>query len=87
MDQTVCLVDCRDSNKQTRWTFDSDIERVTWNNFDTNQFLVNKIVWLFIDLINRLCVFRHQQKMVMSMRWTFVRQRFLFLVYPHIMVQ
>jgi len=42
-DQTVCLVDCRDANNKTsqhRWTFDSDVERVTWNTFDTNQFLV-----------------------------------------------
>jgi hypothetical protein len=39
----VCLVDCRDGNNKTsqhRWTFDSDIERVTWNTFDTNQYLV-----------------------------------------------
>ena len=42
-DQTVCLVDCRDANNknnQHRWTFDSDIERVAWNTFDSNQFLV-----------------------------------------------
>jgi len=41
-DKTVCLVDCRDGNNKTnqhRWTFDSDIERVTWNIFDTNQYL------------------------------------------------
>jgi hypothetical protein len=39
----VCLVDCRDANNkanQHRWTFDSDIERVAWNTFDTHQFLV-----------------------------------------------
>ena len=43
-DPTVCLVDCRDANSkvnQHRWTFDSDIERVTWNTFDTNQYLVD----------------------------------------------
>ncbi|CAF1251924.1 unnamed protein product [Rotaria magnacalcarata] len=43
-DRTVCMVDCRDGNNkssQHRWTFDSDIERVTWNTFDTNQFLTS----------------------------------------------
>jgi len=43
-DRTVCLVDCRDANNKTsqrRWTFDSDIERVTWNTFDTNQYLAS----------------------------------------------
>ncbi|CAF0807161.1 unnamed protein product [Adineta ricciae] len=43
-DQTVCLVDCRDANNknnQHRWTFDSDIERVAWNTFDSNQFLAS----------------------------------------------
>ena len=42
-DQTVCLVDCRDAKNKTnqyRWTFDSDVERVTWNIFNTNQYLV-----------------------------------------------
>ena len=42
-DQTVCLVDCRNATNQasqTRWTFDSEIERVTWNTFDPNQYLV-----------------------------------------------
>ena len=44
-DRTVCLIDCRDANnksKKHRWTFDSDIERVTWNTFDGNQFLVRE---------------------------------------------
>ncbi|UJR36697.1 hypothetical protein I4U23_029414 [Adineta vaga] len=43
-DQTVCLTDCRDAdnkNSQHRWTFDSDIERVAWNTFDSNQFLAS----------------------------------------------
>ncbi|CAF4250683.1 unnamed protein product [Rotaria sp. Silwood2] len=43
-DRTVCLVDCRDANNkasQHRWTFDSDIERVAWNTFDTNQYLAS----------------------------------------------
>jgi periodic tryptophan protein 1 len=43
-DRTVCLVDCRDANNKTsqhRWTFDSDVERVTWNTFDTNQYLAS----------------------------------------------
>ncbi|CAF3877145.1 unnamed protein product [Adineta steineri] len=43
-DKTVCLIDCRDANNkssQHRWTFDSDIERVTWNIFDSNQYLAS----------------------------------------------
>lgn len=43
-DHTVCLVDCRDAmnkSNQHRWTFDSEIERVTWNTFNTNQYLAS----------------------------------------------
>lgn len=51
----MCLVDCRDANnqsKQHRWTFDSDIERVTWNTFDSNQYLVSQSIFVVIILIN-----------------------------------
>lgn len=54
-DRTVCLIDCRDANnksKKHRWTFDSDIERVTWNTFDGNQFLVRERIPWSVRLIH-----------------------------------
>lgn len=44
-DKNVRLVDCRQANErnsQKRWTFDSEVERVAWNTFEPNQFLVKK---------------------------------------------
>jgi periodic tryptophan protein 1 len=40
-DQTVALFDCRNpkSNYKT-WTLNAEIERVLWNHFEPNQFLV-----------------------------------------------
>lgn len=85
-DQTVCLVDCRDANNkscQHRWTFDSDIERVTWNTFNTNQYLVRMIEEEYgcFCLLCNIIKYRHQPKMDMFIVWISGKRRNLFLVY------
>ena len=48
-DKTVALYDLRNPKENRKvWTMGSEIERVTWNTHDTNQFLVRITRRLFL---------------------------------------